>query len=92
MRAAFARARLAGGLLALVSFGAEAASPWTFTSPESVTPTVGTGVFHHLESAGRKNIAVSDGTVAVAWEDNRDRTSDVWMAWREGAAWSDSVR
>jgi hypothetical protein len=30
------------------------------------------GVFHHLEAAGRQSIAVSDGNVAVVWEDNRD--------------------
>ena len=31
-----------------------------------------------------------DGSVAVVWDDNRDGTGDVWLAWRVAAAWSDS--
>jgi hypothetical protein len=29
------------------------------------------GVFIHLDASGRKNLAVSAGTVAIVWEDNR---------------------
>lgn len=47
------------------------AAPWTFDSPVDVTTAHGEKIFHHLESAGRKSIAVSRGVVAVAWEDSR---------------------
>jgi len=42
----------------------------------------GTAIFHHLESAGRKNIAVSGDTVAVTWEDNRSGESQVYVAFK----------
>jgi hypothetical protein len=56
------------------------AEPWEFGEPVEVTPTSGDGIFHHLESAGRRNIAVSGMTVAVAWEDNRDGTPRIYLA------------
>lgn len=59
------------------------AETWEFGEPVEVTPTSGDGIFHHLESAGRRNIAVSDQTVAVAWEDNRDGTPRIYLARKE---------
>lgn len=56
------------------------AQPWEFDKPVEVTSIHGERIFHHLESSGRHNIAVSDGTVAVAWEDNRDGTPRVYLA------------
>ncbi|MGF1547734.1 MAG: hypothetical protein ACFCUG_10445 [Thiotrichales bacterium] len=48
----------------------------------AVTPAAGARVFHHPDSAGRKNIAVSAGSVAVVWEDNRDGSPQVYWAVR----------
>jgi hypothetical protein len=61
------------------------AQPWQFAAPLQVTGGQ-PGVFHHLESSGRRNIAVSDGTVAVAWEDNRDGTPRVYLARKRSSA------
>jgi hypothetical protein len=36
-------------------------------------------------------IAAGPGAVAVAWDDERDGTSDVWLTWKEGDAWADNV-
>lgn len=72
-------------VMALASLGA-AASPWTFAPPEGVTEAGGEQVFHHLESSGRRSIAVSDGVVAVAWEDNRDGVPRVYVAFRRPGA------
>lgn len=57
-----------------------AASEWVFSSPLQVTANSDQRVFHHLESAGRRNIAVSGDTVAITWEDDRDGTPRVYMA------------
>ena len=48
------------------------AAPWEFEPPIAVSGDAAQGVFVHLESAGRKSIAVSAEWVAVTWEDNRD--------------------
>ncbi len=56
------------------------AAPWEFEPAISVTTDSATGVFTHLESSGRKSIAVADGWVAVAWEDNRDGVSRCYVA------------
>lgn len=54
-------------------------APWTFSPPVDLTPVPAKGVFHHLESAGRKSIAVGDGSVAVVWEDNHDGVSRCYL-------------
>ena len=43
---------------------------WSFSDPIPVTLPAQQGIFHHLESAGRRNIAVSSTTTAIVWEDN----------------------
>ena len=53
---------------------------WTFDAPISVTPEANDRIFHHLESAGRRNIAVSGRTVAVTWEDDRDSNPSIYLA------------
>ena len=30
------------------------------------------------------------GTVAVVWDDDRDGTPDIWLAWRSASGWSDN--
>lgn len=56
------------------------AQEWIFSDAMDVTSTNGPGIFHHLESSGRKNIAASADHVAVAWEDNRDGTPRIYLA------------
>lgn len=60
--------------------GAAWAGAWTFGQPMDVTRAQGPQVFHHLEAAGRKSVAVSGDQVAVVWEDNRDHRSRVYVA------------
>ncbi len=56
------------------------AQPWQFGETLDVAHEFGTGIFHHLESSGRRNIAISGSTVAVAWEDDHDGTPRVYLA------------
>lgn len=56
------------------------AQPWQFASPLAVTPGQQEGVFHHLESSGRRSLAVSESEVAVTWEDNRTGAPQVYLA------------
>ena len=56
------------------------ASPWSFEPPLEITSTVGPKIFHHLESSGRNNIAVSEKTIAVVWEDERDGVPRIYLA------------
>ncbi len=68
------------GLLLIFSSLSVHAQPWEFDKPVEVTSTQGEKIFHHLESSGRHNIAISAATVAVAWEDDRDGTPRVYLA------------
>ncbi len=34
--------------------------------------------------------ANSQGDIAVAWDDNRDETSDIWFSWKTTKGWSDN--
>ena len=56
------------------------AAPWAFDLPLIVSHDAGAQAYAHLESAGRKSIAVSDAWVAVTWEDNRDGVSRCYVA------------
>lgn len=67
-------------LLCCVSPLSVFASPWQFEKPVAVTQHTGKGVFHHIDSSGRRSIAVSGREVAVVWEDNHDGTPRVYMA------------
>jgi hypothetical protein len=79
-----ARLLLVAGLaLAVPALPASAgAAPWVFGAPEDVTAAAGPRVFHHLESAGRRNLALSGGLAALVWEDNRDGVSRVYVSFR----------
>lgn len=35
--------------------------------------------------------AGADGRIIIAWDDNRDDTSDIWLAWRVDGKWSTNV-
>lgn len=37
-------------------------------------------------------IAANAGKLAVAFDDERDGTADIWLAWKAGDNWSDNVR
>jgi hypothetical protein len=56
------------------------AAPWEFDPAIPVTPESRAGIFVHLESSGRKNIAASKEWVAIVWEDNRDGTSRCYVS------------
>lgn len=74
------RARI-GLLFALVlSPVAGNTQPWEFEKPLDVIQNHGPGIFHHLESSGRRNIAVSGDIVAVVWEDDHDGTPRIYLA------------
>jgi hypothetical protein len=60
-----------------------AADRWHFDGRIAVAGPSVAGVFHHLEGAGRKHIAVSAGRVGVVWEDNSSGDSQVYLATRE---------
>lgn len=60
--------------------GLTQAGGWTFSEAVPVTPPAAHGVFHHLESAGRRSIAVSGTTTAIAWEDNSSGDPKVRVA------------
>ena len=56
------------------------AQPWEFDEVLDVTRTRGSGIFHHLESSGRRNIDISGSTVAVVWEDDHDDIPRIYLA------------
>ena len=62
------------------------ANDWTFEQPIEVTEVYGKGIFHHLESAGRRNIAVAGKTVAISWEDNRDGNPAIYFSHKSRTA------
>ncbi len=53
---------------------------WLFSEKVSVSGEATRGVFHHLDGAGRKHIAQSNGTVAITWEDNRTGDPQVYLS------------
>lgn len=69
------------GLLLFAFAGAAAATDrWSFAERIAVSPPAAAGVFHHLEGAGRRHIAVSRGTVAIVWEDDHSGDPQVYVA------------
>ncbi len=72
--------RLAAWVFALVALPVQAAS-WEFSSALDVSPEQ-PGVFHQLDSSGRKHIAVSGDTVAVVWEESRAGATQVNAAFK----------
>lgn len=66
-------------LLLLISLAIQA-QPWQFDEPVTVSANSNEKFFHHLESSGRRNIAISADTVAIAWEDDRDGVPRVYLA------------
>ncbi len=71
---------LLAALLSLLTIHAVAGPAWNFSEAIAVTDAPEVGVFHHLDSAGRKNIAVSGELVAITWEDNSSGKTRVYLA------------
>jgi hypothetical protein len=72
--------------LSLLAMPPAFAAPWTFGEKITVAQTSKAKTFHHVESSGRKNIAVSGDTVGVIWEDNRSGVPQVYVAFKFIAA------
>jgi len=72
---------LAGGVLGL-ALALPLQAEWVFADFEAASGTAQAGLFPHLESAGRGNLAASDDVLAVVWEDNRDGSPQVYVALR----------
>ncbi|MCU7846790.1 MAG: hypothetical protein KZQ89_02080 [Candidatus Thiodiazotropha sp. (ex Lucinoma kastoroae)] len=61
------------------------AEPWQFEHAVNVTHAKSStthNIFHHLDSSGRRNIATSTQGVAVTWEDDRDDTPRIYLAFK----------
>lgn len=53
--------------------------------PVNVSRVQGTKIFHQLEASGRKNIALSGDFVAIVWNDNRNGSSQTYVALKKRA-------
>ncbi len=72
--------RLVAWVFALAALPVQAAS-WEFSSALDVSPGQ-PGVFHQLDSSGRKHITVSGDSVAVVWEESRAGATQVNAAFK----------
>jgi hypothetical protein len=63
----------------------EAFAQWQFNERIAISGAAVEGVYHHLEGAGRKHIAVSEGKVAVFWEDDSSGDPQVYLAIKDSA-------
>jgi hypothetical protein len=68
------------GLVLFLTVSVCQAAGWSFEPKLALTDAPRSGVFHHLDGAGRKHIAVSDDQVAVVWEDNSSGDPQIYMA------------
>ena len=68
--------------LGLLAASPVIAAPWSFGEKIMVAQTNKARTFHHIDSSGRKNIAVSGDTVGVIWEDNRSGVPQVYVVFK----------
>ena len=66
-------------ILFCFTYGFASASDYQFNQVQTVTQ-LKKGSFLHLDSSGRRNVAVSGNTVAVVWEDNRSGKPSVYVS------------
>ncbi|MES9898074.1 MAG: hypothetical protein ABW148_03520 [Sedimenticola sp.] len=66
--------------LLLLPLPLQAAPQWQFSEKIAVTEKPLPGRFHHLDSAGRRSVALSGDQVAVTWEDNRSGKPQIYYA------------
>jgi hypothetical protein len=76
--------RAAALLLVVLAWPVQAA--WEWGAPLTVNSVQGAAIFPHIESANRQGVAVSDDTVGVVWEDNRDGSPQCYLAMKPPAA------
>ncbi len=67
-------------LLGLATSQAPASERWVFQQRVAVTAAPASGVYHHLDGAGRKHIALSARSVGAIWEDNRSQEPQIYVA------------
>ena len=70
----------------LTALPALADGRWVFSERVAVPATSADGVFHHLEGAGRKHIALSGESVGITWEDNSPGSPQVFVAIKPAGA------
>jgi len=73
-------------LVLLLVLARPAQAAWEWGVPLTVNSMQGAAIFPHLESANRRGVAVSGGTVGVVWEDNRDGSPQCYLAMKPAAA------
>ena len=78
--------RIALCVALLLATTATRAAGWAFTDKVVVAGNGQAGVFHHLDTGGRKSIAASGNVVALVWEDNRSGQPQVYAAFRTTSA------
>ena len=66
--------------LLVAALASQAQAGWEWGEPLTVNSVQGATIFPHLESANRQGVAVSDGTIGVVWEDNRDGRPQCYLA------------
>jgi hypothetical protein len=69
----------------------EVFAEWQFSERIAISGAAVKGIYHHLEGAGRKHIAVSEGKVAVLWEDDSSGDPQVYFAIKDSADLNFSV-
>lgn len=74
--------RLCLSCLCLLAVSPVMAAPWSFGEKITVAQSSKARTFHHVDSSGRKNIAVSGDSVGVIWEDNHSGVSQVYVAFK----------
>jgi len=73
-------------------FAGSAMAQWRCEKAVDIARSNDAKVFYHLESAGRRNVAVNGDTVAIAWEDNSNGLPNAWLALGRGDAFADRIR
>jgi len=68
--------------LGLTASQLQASDRWVFETKIDVTGEPASGIYHHLDGAGRKHIALSAQSVAAIWEDNRVQNPQIYAATR----------
>ena len=74
------KAALFGSILLFLTVPLQATDQWGFSERIAVTAQATEEVFHHLEGAGRKHIAVSAETIAITWEDDSSGDPQVYVS------------
>jgi len=68
-----------GFCLCLFAHPLQASDLWEFEEKIAITEKPATGVFHHLQGAGRKHLAVSADSIAVVWEDDHSGDPQIYL-------------